>query len=69
MWAILSILQMNIIQIYVSKTEYNDDKAKKLWGNIKKTISKIRMQDMKNGKIGNGMEGEFVGPYGLRERN
>lgn len=67
--------QINIIQVYAPTTDHTDEEVEEFYSQIIDILEKLPKQDLNivmgdfNSKIGKGREGDFIGPYGLGERN
>uniref|UniRef100_A0A8D8QVD8 Craniofacial development protein 2 n=1 Tax=Cacopsylla melanoneura TaxID=428564 RepID=A0A8D8QVD8_9HEMI len=70
-----SPININIIQVYAPTTDHADEEIDELYNSINDVIKTLKKQDVLvimgdfNAKIGKGRTSDFVGPFGLGERN
>lgn len=68
-------IDINIIQVYAPTIDKSDEKVDEFYNSIEAVLKKLKKHDLTiimgdyNAKVGEGRTSEFVGPFGLGERN
>uniref|UniRef100_A0A8D8VHS4 Craniofacial development protein 2 n=2 Tax=Cacopsylla melanoneura TaxID=428564 RepID=A0A8D8VHS4_9HEMI len=68
-------VNINIVQVYAPTADKDDEEIFELYQSINEVLSKLKKEDITvvmgdfNAKLGAGQTSEYIGPFGLGERN
>uniref|UniRef100_A0A8D9ASD9 Craniofacial development protein 2 n=1 Tax=Cacopsylla melanoneura TaxID=428564 RepID=A0A8D9ASD9_9HEMI len=68
-------VDINIIQVYAPTTDRSDEELEEFYNSVNEVMKKLKKHEVTitmgdfNAKIGAGRTSEFVGPFGLGDRN